>query len=112
VARKGAYEVREAARALGVAVRPLGAELEGPGFWAGVALDRAAEGGDWLEGVRAVVHPALTEAAPRRLLQALAAGVPVIATLACGLAPQPGLTLVPPGDAETLAGAMARVARP
>jgi hypothetical protein len=37
----------------------------------------------------------------------LAAGVPVIATPACGLAPQPGLTLVPIGDVEALAAAMA-----
>jgi glycosyltransferase involved in cell wall biosynthesis len=56
--------------------------------------------------VRALVHPALVEAAPRRLLEALAAGVPVIATEACGIAPQPGLTIVPPGDIEALAEAM------
>ncbi len=104
VARKGAFELREAALALGARVRPLGAELEGPGFWRGVAVD----GGDaGLDGVCAVVHPALAEAAPRRLLAALAAGVPVIATAACGLPPQPGLTLVPMGDAAALAAAMA-----
>jgi hypothetical protein len=105
VARKGAFELREAARRLGVAVRPLGAELEGPGFWSGVAVAPAA--GEWLDGVRAVVSPALAEAAPRRLLAALAAGVPVIATPACGLAPQRGLTLVPMGDVGALAEAMA-----
>jgi glycosyltransferase involved in cell wall biosynthesis len=54
-----------------------------------------------------VVHPALAEAAPRRLLEALAAGVPVIATAACGLAAQPGLTLVPMDDVEALVAAMA-----
>ncbi|HZZ87021.1 MAG TPA: VanW family protein [Caulobacteraceae bacterium] len=107
VARKGAYELREAARRLGATVRPLGAALEGRDFWAGVALDPATAGGGWLDGVRAVVHPALAEAAPRRLLEALAAGVPVIATAACGLAPQPGLTLVPMDDVEALAAAMA-----
>lgn len=106
VARKGAYELREAAQRLGVPVRPLGSQLEGADFWAGVAVDRAPEGESWLGGVRAVVHPALVEAAPRRLLEALAAGVPVIATAACGIAPRPGLTLVPAGDAEALAAAM------
>jgi hypothetical protein len=106
VARKGCFELREAAQRLGVPVRPLGSQLEGADFWVGVALDRAPEGVSWLEGVRAVVHPALVEAAPRRLLEALAAGVPVIATEACGIAPQPGLTLVPPGDVEVLAEAM------
>jgi hypothetical protein len=107
VARKGAYEVREAARRLGVKLRPLGAPLEGPGFWSGVALDPATADGGWLTGVRAVVHPAIAEAAPRRLLEALAAGVPVIATAACGLPPQPGLTLVPMDDVDALSAAMA-----
>jgi hypothetical protein len=107
VARKGAFEVRAAALRLGVRLRPIGAELEGADFWAGVEIDRPAPGGGWLDGVRAVVHPALTEAAPRRLLEALAAGVPVIATAACGLSPQPGLTLVPMDDVDALAAAMA-----
>ena len=91
-------------------MRPLGGALEGPDFWSGVTVDRAPLDGSWLDDVRAVVHPALVEAAPRRLLEALAAGVPVIATAACGIAPQPGLTLVAPGDAEGLAEAM-RAAR-
>jgi hypothetical protein len=104
VARKGAFEVREAARRLGAKLRPVGAELEGPDFWSGVAVDRP--GGSWLEGVRAVVHPALAEGAPRRVLEALAAGVPVIATAAAGLPPQPGLTIVPMDDVEALVAAM------
>ena len=111
VARKGAYEVREAARRLGVRLRPIGAELEGSDFWAGVEIDRTPAGASWLEGVRAVVHPALAEATPRRLLEALAAGVPVIATAACGLATQPGLTLAPMDDVDTLVEAMAAIGR-
>ena len=106
VARKGAYEVREAARRLGVTVRPTGAELEGAGFWTGLEVDRASAGAGWLDGVRAVVHPAIAEGAPRRLLEALAAGAPVITTEAAGLAPQPGLTIVPMGDVEALVVAM------
>jgi VanW like protein len=105
VARKGAFELREAARRLGATVRPLGADLEGQGFWSGVTLDAASEAG--FDGVCAVVQPALAEAAPRRLLAALAHGVPVIATPACGLHPQPGLILVPAGDVDALAAAMA-----
>ena len=106
VARKGAFELREACRQLGVRLRPTGAELEGPGFWTGVELAPAEPGASWLDGVRAVVQPALAEATPRRLLEALAAGVPVIATDACGLAPQPGLTLVPMDDVDALVEAM------
>jgi hypothetical protein len=107
VARKGAHEVREAARRLGAKLRPVGAELEGPDFWMGIELAPATASGGWLDDVRAVVHPALAEATPRRLLEALAAGVPVIATVACGLPPQPGLTLVPMDDVEALVAAMA-----
>ncbi len=102
VARKGAYALREAAMALNLEVMPLGAELEGEGFWRGV---RTAPPGDWTT-VDAVVQPALVEDQPRRLLAALAAGVPVIATAACGLDPQLGLVLLPQGNAEALIAAL------
>jgi hypothetical protein len=103
VARKGAHAVREAALALNLEVMPLGAELEGEGFWRGVRL---APAGDWTTA-DVVVQPALVEDQPRRLLAALAAGIPVIATPACGLDPQPGLKLIPPGDPEALIAALA-----
>jgi hypothetical protein len=103
IARKGAYEVREAARALGFEVVLVGSELEGADFWHGVRTVRA--GADWLDGVSAVVQPALLEDAPRRLLLALASGVPVIATRACGLPEQDGLTLVD-GDTASLIAAL------
>ena len=102
VARKGAYALREAALALDLEVMPLGAELEGGGFWRGV---RIAPPGDWTT-VDAVVQPAVVEDQPRRLLAALAAGLPVIATDACGLDPQPGLVLLPQGNAEALIAAL------
>ena len=60
----------------------------------------------WLDGVLAVVQPAVVEDQPRKLLQALAAGVPVIATAACGLAPRPGLILIPESDPEALIEAL------
>ena len=88
VARKGAHEVRAAARALDLEILLLGADLEGPGFWDGVRTcrpDPAAGPFGWLRDVMAVVQPALVEQQPRRLLAALAAGVPVLATPACGL---------------------------
>jgi hypothetical protein len=106
VARKGAYELRAAAERLNLTIRPLGSELEGADFWRGVRLDRSAAAGNWLDGVAAVVQPALVEDAPRKLLAALAAGVPVIATPACGLPPQLGLTLVPAGDEDALVQAL------
>lgn len=105
IARKGAYEVRQAARALDLEVVLLGSELEGPNFWRGVRTRRAGPS-NWLDGVATVVQPALLEDAPRRLLVALASCVPVIATRACGLPEQSGLTLVD-GDVAQLTSAIA-----
>jgi glycosyltransferase involved in cell wall biosynthesis len=62
----------------------------------------AAPDGHWLDGAELVVFPALVESQPRRLLAALAAGVPVIATPACGIGPRDGLTLVPELDVAAL----------
>jgi hypothetical protein len=104
IARKGAYEVREAAQALDLEVVLLGAELEDPDFWRGVRTRR-----DGLEGAMALVQPALLEDAPRRVLAALANGMPVIATAACGLPARDGLMLVPSGDADALIAALRAV---
>ena len=108
LARKGAYEVREAARALDLAVVLVGSELEGPDFWKGVRT-RRTDRSNWLDGVVTVVQPALLEESPRPLLQALAAGVPVIATSACGLPAQLGLTLVPALSTAELVEALAKI---
>jgi len=110
IARKGAYELREAARELDLEVMPLGRALEGADFWQGLRLAARAEGSTaWLDQAAAIVQPAFVEDQPRPLLRALATGVPVVATPACGIAPRPGLTLVPAGDAAALARALARV---
>ncbi len=104
IARKGAYAVRACAQALDLEVTPLGSELEGADFWRGVRL-RPSQG--W-EGIDALVQPALVEDQPRRLLAALAAGVRVFASPACGLDPQPGLRIVAPDDPDALAQALQR----
>ncbi len=101
VARKGACELRDAARALDLEVVLLGSDLEGEDFWNGVRTSR-----DIGAGVAAFVQPALLEDKPRRLLAALASGIPAIATAACGLPAQDGLTLVTAGDADALAAAL------
>ena len=103
-ARKGAYALREVARECDLEVVLLGSELEGDDFWQGIRTRRVARdsGQNWLEGVAVVVQPALVEDRPRLLLAALAAGVPVIATPACGLGDFADVTSVPYGDAEAL----------
>jgi glycosyltransferase involved in cell wall biosynthesis len=52
-----------------------------------------------------------TEGTPAIALEALAAGVPVVASAVgglCGLAGRPGVQLVPPDDPRALAGAIDR----
>jgi len=105
--RKGAYELREALAGMDAELVAMGSRLEGPGFWDGVRI--AAPGEHWLDGADLVVFPAFVENRPRRLLEALASGVPVVATPACGLAPTAGLTLVPAGDTAALRAAIADV---
>ncbi|MDQ2987169.1 MAG: VanW family protein [Armatimonadota bacterium] len=103
-ARKGAYEVREVARRLGLTIALSGSELEGAGFWEGVSTIRA--GPNWMHGCRAVLHPAIVEEQPRKLLQAIASGLPVIATEVCGLGAREGVTTVPAGDIDALVSAI------
>lgn len=100
VGRKGAYELREAARVLGLRVRLGGPVLEGPGFWDGIETEPPS--GDLLDGAGAVVLPAWVEHQPRRLLEAVAAGIPVIASAACGLEGMPGVRTIAPGETGAL----------
>jgi len=104
IARKGAFALRDAAMSLGLEVVPIGVELEGPNFWGPVRISKFI---GW-ENIAVVVQPSLVEDQPRRLLMALGLGIPVIATAACGLDPQPGLTLVPPDDAGALVSALSK----
>jgi glycosyltransferase involved in cell wall biosynthesis len=62
-----------------------------------------------LDGAAVVVLPAWVEHWPRRLLAALAAGIPVIASRACGLKGVPGVTTIADLDGDTLQNALAEV---
>ncbi|MES3026151.1 MAG: VanW family protein [Pseudomonadota bacterium] len=107
VGRKGAYEMRSAARALGLRLGLLGPVLEAPAFWDGVEVELLGRAGDdWLRGAAVVVAPSWVDGRPQQLLQALLAGIPVIATSACGLPPQNNLTLVAAGDISALENAL------
>jgi hypothetical protein len=100
LARKGAFELRDAVQHLDYPLMVLNGTSESERFWDGVRLMSAP--GDWLSEAALVVQPAFLENSPRPLLRALAAGVPVIATPECGIAEHPLLTLVPAGDAIIL----------
>ena len=70
---------------------------------------------DWLGALDLLVHPALMEGLGVSLLQASAAGVPVIASRAGGMpeavADQVSGLLVPPGEVQALRAAIQRLAR-
>lgn len=106
--RKGAYELRAALRGLPREIQAelvcAGSFLEGGDFWEGMPVRRAGE--EWLGGASAVLLPSFVEHRPRRLLAALARGVPVLATPACGLEGLAGVTTLPAGDAEAWSAAL------
>ena len=99
LARKGAHAMRDAMTGLDIALLVERPGEEEPGFWGDLNAPLAQNLPGELAGV---ILPAIVEHRPATLLRALAAGLPVIATEACGLPPQPGLTLVPPCDPKAL----------
>jgi glycosyltransferase involved in cell wall biosynthesis len=100
VGRKGCYELRDAIRDLSVKLILLGPMIEGSNFWDGFDIERGPT--DWLERADVVVLPAFVEHRPRRLLLAARAGIPVIATDACGVAGIENVITVEHGDVASL----------
>ena len=96
LARKGAYEVRKLAEELDIELYVTRRNIEQGDFWKGLNVKSA--GPETLNEVGLIVYPAYVEHQPRLLLKALAKGIHVVATEACGLAPQANLTIVPTGD--------------
>lgn len=104
LARKGVHAMRAAMAGLDVALLIERPGEDQPGFWGDLDV-RLQQPGDAQE-LAGVILPALVEHNPRILLRALAAGLPVIATPACGLPAQPGLTLIPADDPGALRAAI------
>jgi hypothetical protein len=100
VGRKGCYELRDAIRGLNVRLLTLGPYIEAADFWRGFDIESCDENG--LPKADVVILPAFVEHRPRRLLRAAAAGIPVIASHACGVANVPGITSIPAGDSQLL----------
>ncbi len=100
LARKGAHAMREAMTGLDIELLVERSAEESMDFWDGLNVRRLAPGEQ--PALAGVVLPAIVEHRPHTLLRALAAGLPVIATPACGLPLQPGLTIVAPDDPEAL----------
>ncbi len=105
--RKGALELAAALRTLGWRLRVLGRPSEDAKLWQGVAAEQGRYADRrWLAEADVVALPAHVEHAPRALLLALAAGLPVVATPACGLPPDCGAITVPAGDVQGLISAL------
>jgi hypothetical protein len=104
LARKGALELRAVVRKHGFALSLAGPVLESRDFWTG--CDTRPAGQDWLSDAAVVVLPSWVENQPRRLLAAIAAGVPVIASEACGLAGMAGVQTVPEGCEDSVSTAL------
>lgn len=99
--RKGAYELRDVAKELGLELSVSGGELEGENFWQDIGVYKPQA--NRLDEIGLVVLPAFIEHQPRILLQAVAYGIPVIASSACGLESVAGVITIPTGDTKALA---------
>ncbi|WP_422088635.1 VanW family protein [Variovorax sp.] len=113
LARKGARELAAALQDWPCRLRVLGAPSSDVQLWQGIAqVEHMNWQGDALAGASVVVLPAHIEHAPRAVLRAVAAGVPVVASTACGLSALPGVHEVAPGDVESLRAALRAACNP
>ncbi len=99
--RKGIYEIAEAFRDTDRELLILGRANEGVGDILKGVKHRAGSVED-LPNCAGLVIPAWVEHEPRLALKALAMGLPVIASKACGLAPHPLLKEIDAEDVEGL----------
>lgn len=106
VGRKGCYELREALSGMDVTLLTLGPIIESADFWRDHDTMRGVD--DWLSRADLVVLPAFVEHRPRRLLAAVAAGIPVIASPECGVENIPSVTTIPSGNVDRLREAIGR----
>jgi glycosyltransferase involved in cell wall biosynthesis len=102
LARKGVLELVAALEGLEIRVLLPHGAAESADVWRGIAVERVASIADGIARAHLVVLPAWVEHQPRSLLAAIARGVPVIATAACGLPPSPLWHGVPEGDVVAL----------
>lgn len=109
--RKGACELAEALREMDCRVRVLGSLAAADPLWHGIDIQAVGFDSDWLRHADAVVLPAHIEHSPRAALRAAAAGIPVVASDACGLAEVTGVVSVPAGDPARLHGAISQALR-
>jgi glycosyltransferase involved in cell wall biosynthesis len=98
IGRKGIYELRSVLQNLDLQLIIAGGELETPDFWQGYRVTYQPDYRQALSQADIVVAPAWIDHQPRRVLQAIALGIPTICSRACGLPELPNVIQVPIGD--------------
>jgi hypothetical protein len=107
--RKGVYELRHALRGLDVELIVMGDAQEKVNIWGELTVISSAAG--WQKKVDLVVLPAFIEHQPRVLLKALALGIPVLASEACGLGARKGVTTIATPTAGQLRESIVEILR-
>lgn len=75
---------------------------EADNFWEGFDTERGNASNGWLENADLVVLPSFVETKPRRILEAAANKIPVIASKACGVENIENIETIETGNAEEL----------
>jgi glycosyltransferase involved in cell wall biosynthesis len=102
VGRKGVYELREAIKNLDVKLITVGSQIESNDFWQGFDVENRSASNGWLDDANLVVMPAFVEHKPRRIIEANARKIPVIASRACGVENLANVEIVEVGDVKGL----------
>jgi hypothetical protein len=105
--RKGLHELAAALQGWPGELWVLGSAAGEHCAWQGLRVRHVPFQGEWWRSAALLVLPAHVEHAPRAALKALAAGVPVVASTACGIEGLPGVHSVAAGDIEGLRRALA-----
>jgi glycosyltransferase involved in cell wall biosynthesis len=104
--RKGIYELRTAISGLDLELIIVGNDLEDREFWQGYSVSFQSNYQLALQQADLVVLPAWIEHQPRRILQAVAAGIPTIVSTGCGLHHLPNVTSIEIGNSHSLRNAI------
>jgi hypothetical protein len=97
VGRKGAYEIKILAKELNFDLTVSGRTIENDNFWEGLKVDSFKGNYDQ---IGLVIYPTYIEHQPRQILKAIAMGIPVITTTACGLDSSEKVKIFPLNDIE------------
>ncbi|TWP23837.1 glycosyltransferase [Apibacter muscae] len=97
LARKGAYEVRRIVQELELPLVIKKGAMETKSFWNNINIEYA-DSKDIFQDIGLIIYPAYIDHSPRIILQAMAKGIPVIISDACGIESAENVTVIPSGN--------------